>query len=158
VARERPPLTVPQILAWADAHRTRTGCWPTIRAGSVAGARREAWWNIDEALRRGRGGLAGGDSLARLLARERGRPNPRGARRPLAERQVVTWARAHRRRTGRWPHAGAGAVADAPGEHWRTVESALRRGSRGLPGGDTLARLLDRHRAAQGRGRPVTHG
>jgi hypothetical protein len=35
-------------------------------------------------------------------------------------------------------------VADAPGETWGAVNAALAHGSRGLPGGDTLARLLAR--------------
>jgi hypothetical protein len=33
----------------------------------------------------------------------------------------------------------------AAGEHWLAINGALRRGSRGLPGGDSLARLLVRH-------------
>ena len=31
----RPPLTVKQILAWADAHRERTGHWPNCKRGIV---------------------------------------------------------------------------------------------------------------------------
>jgi hypothetical protein len=33
-----------------------------------------------------------------------------------------------------------------PGQSWAAIDEALRRGLRGLPGGDTLARLLGRHR------------
>ncbi len=47
-------------------------------------------------------GLAGYGSLARLLARERGVKN-RKAQPPLSEAKIARWARAHYRRTGRWP-------------------------------------------------------
>jgi hypothetical protein len=37
-------------------------------------------------------------------------------------------------------------LTDAPGENWKALDLALRRGHRGLPGGDTLVRLLRRER------------
>jgi hypothetical protein len=36
-------------------------------------------------------------------------------------------------------------VPGAPGETWRGINQALGSGYRGLPGGDSLARLLVRH-------------
>jgi hypothetical protein len=67
---------------------------------------------------------------------------------PLTEGQILAWADAHRARTGGWPGTGSGPVADAPGESWKAVDTALRVGCRGLPGGDSLPRLLARHRGA----------
>jgi hypothetical protein len=67
-------------------------------------------------------------------------------RAPLTVEQVIAWADEHRRRTGRWPAARSGAIPGAPGLTWLAVEMALVSGHRGLPGGDSLARLLDRHR------------
>ena len=67
------PLTVEQILAWADAHHARVGARPTCKSGPVPEAPDEAWANIDSALRHGHRGLPGGDSLARCLNRYRGR-------------------------------------------------------------------------------------
>src|SRR5262245_61677913 len=64
-----PALTTEQILAWADAHHARTGEWPRQRSGPVPEAPGLSWAGIDQALRYGRRGLPGGDSLARLLAR-----------------------------------------------------------------------------------------
>ena len=55
-------------LAWADAHRARTGSQPHDRSGPVADAPGETWGNIDRALRHGRRGLPGGTSLSWLLA------------------------------------------------------------------------------------------
>jgi hypothetical protein len=71
-----PPLTVAQILAWADAYRARTGAWPGVRSGPVDGSAPETWWGVDLALRRGWRGLPGGDNLPGLLSRERGAPGP----------------------------------------------------------------------------------
>jgi hypothetical protein len=46
--------------------------------------------------------------------------------------------------TPRWGLPGV--VADAPGETWSAVDTALRAGARGLGGGSSLARLLQRRR------------
>jgi hypothetical protein len=82
-----------------------------------------------------------------------------GRRRPpLTVGQTLAWADAHHARTGRWPSANAGPVAEAPGERWRNIEAALYDGGRGLPGGDTLARLLDRSRRGKPGGPPRRAG
>jgi hypothetical protein len=67
------------------------------------------------------------------------------ARPLLSAALILRWADAHRERTGRWPGAHCGPVAGAAGEHWGSIESALRHGWRGLPGADSLARLLVRY-------------
>jgi hypothetical protein len=58
--------------------------------------------------------------------------------------KILRWADALHRRTGRWPTARSGPVRGAPGERWRAIDRALWHGRRGLPGSDTLARLLVR--------------
>jgi hypothetical protein len=77
----KPPLTVAQVLAWADAHRERTGDWPGVGSGPVEGAPGLSWRALNSALWLGTRGLPGGDSLARLLRRQRGMPERRGLRR-----------------------------------------------------------------------------
>jgi hypothetical protein len=72
MTRRRPPLTVEQILAWADAHHACTGEWPTTGSGPVPEAPGEVWRYIDAALYQGARGLPRGGRLARLLARHRG--------------------------------------------------------------------------------------
>jgi hypothetical protein len=146
-----PPLTVEQILAWADAHRQRTGRWPTTNSGPLTEAPDERWSALDGALRDGRRGLPPGSSLRRLLAERRGVPNY-AARTALSEEQILAWADAYYAWTGRWPSAISGRVADAPGESWKGIDRALRDGRRKFPGGSSLARLLDAHRGAM-RGR-----
>ena len=70
----------------------------------------------------------------------------RGPRSLLTIDQILAWADAHHAATGAWPHGGTGSVGAAPGEVWSTIDGALRVGRRGLPGGSSVARLLDEHR------------
>lgn len=141
----RPRLTTDQVLAWADEHHARTGAWPGRKSGPVGGAAGETWAAVDAALSRGSRGLPPGGSLAQLLAESRGVRNPAALPR-LTTRTILAWADEHHARTGDWPTAGSGPVADAAGEVWSAVETALSMGCRGLPGGDSLARLLARRR------------
>jgi hypothetical protein len=143
-----PDLTEARILAWAQAHRRRTGRWPAQASGPLAEAPCEVWGNLDAALREGRRGLPGGSSLARLLESRLDVRNPALAP-PLTEADILSWADAHHAREGRWPRASSGPVAAAPGETWARVDDGLRQGHRGLPGGSSLARLLERERGAR---------
>jgi hypothetical protein len=87
------PLTVAQILEWADAYHAETGQWPTPVSGPVRGVPGELWANVQYALQRGRRGLPGGDTLPRLLRRH-GRIGERRGRPPQPERHQLT-ARLH---------------------------------------------------------------
>jgi predicted nucleic acid-binding protein len=141
-----PALTESAILAWADAHHAATGKWPRSQSGTVDAAPFEVTWaKINSSLHAGARGLPGGSSLPRLLAEHRGAPI-RGV--PLLEiEQVLAWADAHHAATGKWPHISSGTVRAAPVDvTWAKVDSALRQGGRGLPGGSSLARLLTEHR------------
>lgn len=142
------PLTVEQILKWADEYYQRTGRWPSNNSGPVAGAPGERWLSIDNSLVHGRRGLPGGSSLSRLLAEHRGRrPAPEGPRSPLAISQILEWADAYRRRYARWPTVQSGLIPQSPGETWQRVDYALRQGLRGLPGSSSLAQLIRQHEA-----------
>jgi hypothetical protein len=91
----KPRLSVEQILAWADAHRQRTGCWPRPDSGPIRQAPSENWGAINAALCRGLRGLPGGDCLSRLLVRY--------------GRTVGRWAR-----PGRWTEAEDAVVRVLP--------------------------------------------
>ncbi len=145
-----PDLTVEQILSWADAYHEAHRRWPSEKCGEVAGAPEETWPGIAEALRKGRRGLPGGSSLSRLLAEQRGACS-RSSRPDLSIGQILAWADAHHSAVGIWPHCGSGEVRDAPGEEWNTINEALKRGGRGLPGGSSLTRLRDEHRPHKSR-------
>ncbi len=140
-----PVLTVEQILAWADAHYERTGRWPAVLSGAIAGVPGETWRAVELSLYVGRRGLPGGTSLARLLAERRGVRNEKDLSRLTAER-ILNWADAYFGRAGRWPTSKAGPVDEAPGEIWENINAALIIGLRGLPGGSSLARLFAEQR------------
>ena len=74
-------------------------------------------------------------------------------RAPLTVERVLTWADAHRLRTGRWTYARSGPVAGAPGQTWQALNLALTRGCRGLPGGSSLAQALAEHRGRRNQAR-----
>jgi hypothetical protein len=144
-----PPFTVEQILAWADAHHHHTGEWPTRHSDVIPDAPGETWGVIEAALSNGSRGLPGGDSLAKLLARHRGKRN-RKALPPLTADQIHRWVADHFRRTGEWPSRRDGPITEAAGETWGAVEQALYVGLRGLPGGSSLPKVIAECRAAAG--------
>jgi hypothetical protein len=140
-----PPLTVEQILGWADAHHRRTGQWPTRASGDVEGVPGERWSAIHTALQKGHRGLPRHSSLPCLLAEHRGVRNDKDLP-PLTVGEILAWAEAHRRRTGQWPAVRSGPIDGVPETTWLAVDVALRMGARGLPGGSSLPRLLAEHR------------
>ena len=150
-------LTIQRILAWADAHHRRMGKWPNLQTGPIDASPGETWLAVDSALRRGDRGLVGGSSLARLLAVKRGVRN-RLASPPLTIEQILAWADAHHKRTGKWPLTTSGPVVGASRGTWCAIDRALRRGSRGLPGGSSLAALLIEHRGYEGKLRTRASG
>ncbi len=148
--RAREPLSIEQILAWADGHLQRTGNWPNVRSGRVADDVDETWLDINRALEHGYRGLPGGSSISRLLFAAHGR-KPGQQKRPLSIGQVLAWADEHRKRTGRWPSSCSGRVAPGVDETWGRIESAMYYGHRGLPKGGSLARLLAQRRGKKPR-------
>ncbi|MEE9294503.1 MAG: hypothetical protein V3W34_06035 [Phycisphaerae bacterium] len=146
--RTQPRLSVKQILQWADAHKERTGSYPERRDGPIHGLKSETWLCVDRALTSGHRGLPGGDSLPRLLHRQRGKQNHLTATQ-LTHKQILKWADAHHKRTGRWPTEGAARVHGTDRESWMRIANSLRNGIRGLPGGDSLAQLLSRRRGSR---------
>jgi len=153
----RPPLTIAQVLSWADAHHAALGDWPTHLSGKVKGTSGESWATIYDHLRYGGRGLPGGETLGSVLAAHRGVRNLRFLPR-LSVEQVLAWADAHLAAHGVWPRFLSGPVDFVPGETWAGIGHALRKGQRGLPGPTTLVRLLVEHghRKAWGRSPELT--
>src|SRR5262249_53569796 len=80
----------------------------------------------------------------------RRRPKRLRARPPqLSEALILAWCDDHHARTGRWPTSDSGSVLCTVGENYNALDMALRVGSRGLPGGSSLARLLAKHRGVR---------
>src|SRR5688572_20312990 len=143
---QRPPLSIEQILKWADAHFAEHGKWPNVNSGHIPGTIDDTWMRMDDSLRGGHRGLPKNTklTLARLLAKRRG---VRNSEYPplLTEAQIVKWAKLHHKRTGKWPKENSGPIVDAAGETWTAIDLALRKGKRrGTPGKDSLPKLLNR--------------
>jgi hypothetical protein len=144
-----PRLNTAQILVWADSHHASTGKWPKDWSGFIPEAPGECWHAVDRALRAGVRGLQGGSSLARLLAEQRGVRNHK-ALPHLTEEMILEWADDYHARTGDWPIRWSGNIPQATdGTTWLAVETALRYGRRGLPGGSSLAQLLAARRGVR---------
>jgi phage-related protein len=147
-----PPLTVEQILNWADEHQKRTGKWPTRHSGPIHTAEGETWNGVDTALKRGGRGLTGGSSLAQLLSEHCGVRNIQKLS-PLTIKQILNWADVHQKQTGKWPNQKSGTVLSAEGETWSGVDTFLYKGRRGLSGGSSLAQLLSKYRGVRNKGK-----
>lgn len=142
------PLTIDQVLAWAEAHRERTGYWPNWKSGRVYLAPFETWRGLNKALREGLRGLPGGSSLAKLLPK-RGEKLDHRFHPRLTIEGILAWADAHRKRTGQWPTVASGPVYESPSQTWNALNTNLKMGYRGLPGGISLAQLLVERRGAR---------
>lgn len=146
-ARNLPPLTVAQLLTWADKHHQRTGVWPTRDdGGPVREAPGETWSALDACLRRGSRSLPACGGLACFLDQHRNVRNRRNQPR-LTQAQLLAWCDAQKQRTGHWPTAEGGPVHGVPNEDWMSVNNALVFNRRGLRTRCTLAQFLIRHRA-----------
>ena len=142
-----PRLSVEQVLAWADAYKSRTGQWPIVSSGLIDESPNDTWAAVNSALTSGRRGFHGGASLAKILSRHRGKRNL-SALPPLKLKTIRSWMQAHHTRTGSWPGQLSGAIPEAPGETWNGIGKALERAKRGLPSGHTLPRLAARMEAS----------
>jgi hypothetical protein len=152
-SRAVPELSERQILAWALAWQARVGCRPRKNSGEIPDSGGLTWSIVNDALREGRGILAGGSSLAQFLRSKRA--ELRGP--AVTEKQILFWADAYFKRVGRYPNARSGAIPQAPGENWRLLDRALEQGTRSLPGGSSLRQLLVATRGADARRRPRKH-
>lgn len=133
-------MTEETIIKWAEEHKTRNGKYPAVQSGDVSGHPNESWAAINAALQRGFRGLPGNSSLAMLLAEKCGLRRQNHVP-DLSADQICQWMEAYHKRTGKWPRDRSVAVEEAPGETWSALDQALRLGTRGLPGGSSLAKL-----------------
>src|SRR5437764_14580924 len=101
------PLTIAQILAWADAFHARCGRWPGVLDGPVADGVGLKWAGVNSALVQGSCGLDGGTTLSQLLVEQRGHRNIKRLP-PLTEAAILAWADEHHQRTGAWPTPTSG--------------------------------------------------
>lgn len=154
----KPLLSVPKILAWADGYFKVHGAWPHLKSGPIKGTVSETWRGVDFALNTGTRGLKIKMSLTAFLRRHRHVYIRRDA---LTEDMIFAWAKAHHRRTGKWPTYADERVSDAPQESWKALNRSLVVGRRGLRAGSSLRELLEERGARieyAKRGRPPGSG
>ena len=134
----------------ADAWHDRNGAWPKSHdtepiPGAVSG---ETWRKFDSCAPR-RPRWPTGRLFSRSSPRRAGRSANKGDLARLSETQLLAWADAFHARQGRWPAATPDRIPEAPAETWAAIDSALRSGCRGLPGGSSLLRFLAARRGAK---------
>ncbi len=83
--------------------------------------------------------------MPRLLSKHRGYRNVHDLPR-LSTKQILKWADAFHKREKAWPTRGSGRIPRSGDETWETINYALKKGNRGLSGGWSLARFLNRYR------------
>jgi hypothetical protein len=127
-------------LVWADAHHAATGKWPSRMSGIVSAAPKETWVKLDSAMRQDSRGLGFKTSLARILAEHRGIPNPADPP-PLTLEAIIAWADDHYR-DRKLTRPDSGRVTAAPANTWSSITKTLGTGSRNLPAGMTIHKLL----------------
>ena len=140
-----PKYPYRRIFEWAKEHKRVTGSWPTIRSGPIRGANAMTWRDVWMALHHGQVGSPGRMTLQQLLDVQRRKRIP-AATPELSINSILNWADSHKARTGEWPNVRSGRIAAARGETWLLINVALGRGSSGLPGGSSLAKLLAERR------------
>ncbi len=74
----------------------------------------------------------------------------------LTEEQILEWADAHKAATGFWPIMTSGKLIGVDGETWSAINQALMDGRRGLPGSNSLHRLLEQNRDTSDKARSLT--
>jgi len=143
----RKEVTAEQILHWADEHFARHGKWPSAKSGPALETG-TTWGTVDFLLRRGIRGVRAGTTLAHFLQKKRGRINHLDRPR-LSVKMVLRAADTYFAEHRTWPKRHSGPIPGAEAT-WSSVDAALQKGSRGLPGGSSLARLLKEHRGVPG--------
>jgi hypothetical protein len=137
-------LTEEFILERATEHFRIFSRWPRGSDGDVIGGHPgDTWSGYHSALSKGHRGLRGGTSLGEFLLSKTGYRNHKNKQK-LTESFIAEAATKYKDKNGRWPTSKSGDVEFGhPGDTWIGYDGALEKGLRGLPGGSSLARLLD---------------
>lgn len=137
-------LTCDFIVERAREFSAKNGCPPSVLSGDVEGGfDGDSWAGYNICLAKGYRGLPKSGSLATLLNERCGyvyqfhKPD-------LTYEYVLEMAEKHKERTGKWPGQKTGPIVDGhEGDTWAQYERLLCDGGRGLPGGSSLAKLIN---------------
>jgi hypothetical protein len=143
-AKNLPRLSEDKIFKHILSWKKETKEFPSSKSKEMVPGTVDSWRSFDVALVHGLRGLSGGSSLVKLMEKA-GRKNI-GNQPRLSEDTIVRLARAWKRsHEGRRPGRHTSGTIPGTGDGWMSMENALVKGLRGLPGGSSLAKLLDKH-------------
>jgi hypothetical protein len=133
-------MLIAAIIKYRDANGGRN---PSVMSGDATPhfGSKMTWAAVNQRLEKGWPGFSGGSSLAKFLV-EHG--FGRGLTVEIVKAAIVKYRNAN---GGRNPTVTSGDATPYVGNTvtWRGVNSSLREGCRGLPGGSSLARFLVEH-------------
>lgn len=147
-----PPLSEKLIVNWVaqfiDIHKEK----PLRSSGVIEFASGEhkgiTWFAVDSALKRGKRGISEKSSLASLIEKNFSLKNHMNLS-PLTEELIISWVVQYMDIHGKKPGQGSGEiefVSEAyKGITWLAVNTALDKGGRGLSGGSSIAKLIEKH-------------
>jgi len=135
-------LSIELIILWAEHHHQETNSWPTYKSGAVLAEPSENWSAIRSNLVAGGRGLPSGLSIEKVLFNELGIVGVRAGKN-LTEDLIIKLAKAHFISNDVYPNENSEWVLGGK-DSWAAISAALRDGLRGLPGGASLAQLLDK--------------
>ena len=135
-------LTIPCVTDALLAYYAEHNAWPTKRSEGATEyfGHKIVWQSVDTALADGNLGLPGGSSLAKLCKTLK--PDLTVAMILAAAMKFNNLEQLSTHK--HWPQAYSARATECFGfpERWLEVDAALKNGTRGLPGGQTLAGIL----------------
>lgn len=134
VGRKWAQISIEKVKKWAQTYFDLNGKWPSSKSGrdGIDDDSGETWMSIISSLRSGCRGVRKKMSCIKELMTDEVPPGRPGK---LSMELIKTWADAFFAKNGYYPLTRSGPVDEAPGETWRNIEAAMRKGNRGLPKG-----------------------
>lgn len=151
--RTRSDLADDTIIQWIEEYKQRHGRFPTHQSGDVEPSMSTdepiTWQGVNGCLSNGFRGQEPGQSLASFIAKHFGIINGTN-RKTYTPELILEWAEHFYKANGYYPTKRSGAVdygiIDGYSEtSWSSIDACLRRGRLGLPGGDSLHKLILEH-------------
>lgn len=147
--QDLPALSATLILDWIKQYIDVHGKKPNRTSGIIEPVSEEykgiTWTIINTALEVGTRGLPGGSSLAKLIDNKMGIANPMNLP-SLNEELIINWVTQFINTHKEKPLRSSGVIEFASADHkgitWLAVDSALKRGRRGISGKSSLASLI----------------
>ncbi len=147
-----PKLTEEMIVKWISQYIEKHKEKPTKDRGIIEFAsgtyKGITWGAVISALTKGGRGLPKGSSLATLIQGKLNIKNHMNLPK-LTEEIIIEWAKLHLNKYKKKPSQNSGEIEFASEDYkpitWLAINTALDKGGRGLPGGSSLALLVEKY-------------